>query len=82
VARLGLGRTTVVSLLLRWLSRRRFPTLFSVAAAVFVIDFLIPDFVPFADELLLGTVTLLLGSLRKRGQPGESGPGERPPARA
>lgn len=65
--RLGLGRTTAVGFLLRWLSRRRFPTLFGVTAVLFVIDLLVPDFIPFADELLLGTVTLLLGSLRKRG---------------
>ena len=40
----------------------RFPTLFAIAGALFLLDLLIPDFIPFADELLLGLVTLMLAS--------------------
>ena len=47
----------------------RFPTLFKIMAALFVLDFLIPDLVPFYDEILLALGTLLLGSL-KRNRPG------------
>lgn len=44
----------------------RFPTLFKIMAGLFVLDFLIPDLVPFYDEILLALGTLLVGSLRKR----------------
>ncbi|MBS1136765.1 MAG: putative transrane protein [Proteobacteria bacterium] len=52
--------------LLRFASRLRFPQLFALVAALFVIDLLVPDVIPFADEIILGLLTLLLGSLRKR----------------
>lgn len=48
----------------------RFPTLFAIAGALFLFDLLIPDFIPFADELLLGLVTLLFASWKRR-KPGE-----------
>jgi hypothetical protein len=51
---------------LRFASRLRFPQLFALVAALFVIDLLVPDVIPFADEIILGLLTLLLGSLRKR----------------
>ncbi|MBM4267864.1 MAG: hypothetical protein FJ144_14840 [Deltaproteobacteria bacterium] len=53
-------------MLLRWLSGLRFPTLFVLFAALFAIDFVVPDVIPLVDELLLGVGTVLLGSLRRR----------------
>lgn len=53
--------------LLRWLSRLSYPRLFVLAAALFVLDTLIPDVIPFADELLLGLATLLLARWKKPG---------------
>ena len=54
--------------LLRWFRRLRYPRLFLLAAGLFVADLVIPDFVPFADELLLGLGTLLLANWKKRGE--------------
>jgi len=53
--------------LLRWVGRLSYPRLFLVTAVLFVLDVLIPDFIPFADELLLGLGTLLLANWKKRG---------------
>lgn len=57
-------------LLFGWLVSRvaqlRFPKLFALTAALFLIDFLVPDVLPFADEVLLGLATALLGSWRAR----------------
>jgi len=44
----------------------RFPQLFFLAAAVFVLDVLIPDGIPFADEVVLALVTLMLGRWKKK----------------
>jgi len=52
--------------LMRYASNLRFPRLLAVTAALFVIDLLFPDVVPFVDEILLGLISLLLASLRKR----------------
>ena len=52
--------------LLRWAEGLRFPRLALITAALFVADLLIPDLIPFVDEILLGLVTLLLTNLRQR----------------
>ena len=52
--------------LLGFLSKLSFPRLFLVAAGLFVADLAVPDFIPLADELLLGLGTLLLASWKKR----------------
>jgi len=43
----------------------RFPTLFLVVGALFVIDVLVPDVIPFFDEIMLALTTLLLAALKK-----------------
>lgn len=51
-----------------FLSRLKHPTLFKLAAAVFVLDLLTPDLIPFltfglpVDEILMALVTLGLAS--------------------
>ncbi len=52
--------------LLRWFGRLSYPRLFLLAAGLFVADVLIPDFIPFVDELLLGLGTLLLANWKNR----------------
>jgi len=49
----------------RYASGLRFPTLFLVVGALFVIDVLVPDVIPFFDELMLALTTLLLAALKK-----------------
>jgi len=53
--------------LLRWVGRLSYPRLFTVTAVLFAVDVLVPDIIPFADELLLGLGTLLLANWKKRG---------------
>jgi hypothetical protein len=54
----------------RFAERLRFPHLFLLTAGLFVVDLLIPDLIPYADEVLLALLTILFGSWRKR----KSGP--------
>jgi hypothetical protein len=54
------------SLVARFASGLRYPTLFKLVGVLFLVDFFVPDLVPFIDEILLGLGTLLLGSLRTR----------------
>ncbi len=49
----------------RFASRLRFPQLFTFFLIVFVLDLIVPDAIPFADEILFGLLTVLLGSLRR-----------------
>ena len=58
-------------------SRLRFPTLFILAALLFVVDLLVPDFIPFIDEIILGLVTVMLGLMREKRQEPPVEPAER-----
>ncbi|MGO1071748.1 DUF6116 family protein [Lysobacter sp. CA199] len=64
--------------LMGFLGRLSYPRLFVVTAALFVVDLVIPDFVPLADEILLGLGTLLLANWKSRKNP--QPPSIRPPA--
>jgi len=51
---------TVVALVRRFARRWRRPRLLLVSAALLIADLLIPDPIPFVDEILLALVTLAL----------------------
>lgn len=55
--------------LLAFAGRLRFPTLFLVTAGLFLLDLVVPDLIPFADEILLGLATLLLSAWKRRAPP-------------
>jgi Family of unknown function (DUF6116) len=57
--------------LTEYLSGLRFPRLFAITAVVFLLDLLIPDVIPFADEIILALVTAMLASFKRR--PGDGG---------
>ena len=63
---MALPQNPIVKLVSRFAAKLRFPYLFLLTAGLFVLDLVIPDVIPFADELLLGLGTLLLGSVRRR----------------
>jgi hypothetical protein len=50
----------------RYAAGMRFPTLFFAVGTLFVIDVLVPDVIPFLDEIMLALTTLMLASIRKR----------------
>jgi hypothetical protein len=62
-------RNPLLGPLMRWLGRLSYPRLFLLTAALFVGDVLIPDFIPFVDEILLGLGTLLLANWKNRRNP-------------
>jgi hypothetical protein len=61
-----MSRNPVLGPLLAYAGRLRFPQLFLVTAGLFLIDLLLPDAIPFVDEILLGLATLLLATLKSR----------------
>lgn len=71
------SKTTVLGWVRQFAAGRRFPTVFLITGALFLLDVLIPDLIPFVDEILLGLMTVLLGSLRQRKE--SRGAEEQPP---
>jgi Family of unknown function (DUF6116) len=49
----------------RFFARLRSPVLFVLVALLFGFDLLVPDFVPFIDEILLAAATVMLSRWRK-----------------
>ena len=52
--------------LLEWARKLRYPTLFKITAALFLLDMLFLDPLPFVDEILFGLATLLLANWKNR----------------
>jgi len=59
-------KSAIVGWIVARVARLRFPRLFALVAVVFTLDLLIPDVIPFADEILLGLGTALLASWQKQ----------------
>ncbi|MEO8366075.1 MAG: DUF6116 family protein [Pseudoxanthomonas sp.] len=55
--------------LMNWARKLRYPVLFKITAALFLLTLVIPDPVPFVDEILLGLATLLLANWKNRKGP-------------
>jgi len=58
-----------VAPLLKWAGRLRYPTLFKLTAILFAITVLLPDPIPFIDEIVLGLATLLFANWKNRNAP-------------
>jgi len=63
----------LIAFLLRYLGRLRFPYLVLITGTLFVINLVVPDLIPFVDEILLALVTVLLAAFKKPREIG--GPG-------
>jgi hypothetical protein len=59
--------------------RLRFPTVFLLLATVTILDFIVPDVIPFADEIGLTLLTILFGLWRERKPAASEPPREVPP---
>lgn len=55
--------------LLEWAQKLRYPTLFKITAALFMVTLVLPDPFPFVDEILFGLGTLLLANWKRRKDP-------------
>lgn len=51
---------------MRWAQKLRHPTLFRITALLFAVDMVVPDIIPFADEILLGLATLIFANWKSR----------------
>ncbi len=69
----NVAKVGVAGALVRWASRLRFPYLFLITAALFVVNLFVPDVVPFADEIIMGLIAALLASIRKKPEQPQDG---------
>jgi len=62
----GLIAKVLPGALLSFAQSLRFPHLFLLMLALFGLDLIVPDFIPFLDEILLGLATLLFAAWKQR----------------
>lgn len=55
--------------ILNWARKLRYPTLFKITGALFLLTLVVPDPIPLVDEVLLGLGTLLLANWKRRKDP-------------
>lgn len=65
----------IVAAALARLRGLRFPVLAALTAGLFLLNLVVPDPLPFVDELLLGLLALLFSSLRQRPRRHQRPPG-------
>ena len=58
----------VAKLITRLTAGMRFPTLFVVVGSLFLLNLVVPDLIPFYDEILMAMLTVLIASIRKHGR--------------
>ena len=56
------------NLVTRLTAGMRFPTLFLIVGGLFLVDLVVPDLIPFYDEILMAMLAVLIASIRKRGR--------------
>ncbi|MBF8270465.1 MAG: hypothetical protein HW386_2174 [Gammaproteobacteria bacterium] len=54
-------------------NRLKFKNLFILTVSLFVIDLLIPDFIPMIDEIILALIAVLLTNWKKEDNPEQPG---------
>ena len=54
------------SKLMGWLEGLRFPVLLLITVVLLVANLLVPDALPFVDEVLMGLVAILLARVKRR----------------
>jgi hypothetical protein len=62
---MALSKTPLIAAILQFAGGLRFRQLFLVTAALFLLNLIIPDPIPFIDELILGLLALLFASWKK-----------------
>jgi hypothetical protein len=57
----------------------RYPTLFLIVGGLFLINLIVPDLIPFYDEILMAMLAVLIASIRKPGRTFDTADAAGPP---
>ena len=56
---------SMIEMFLKNANQLRFKNLFFLVISLFLVDLLIPDFIPFIDEIILGLLAIVLANWKK-----------------
>lgn len=60
-----MNSSSLTGLFLAFANQLKFRNLFLVVISLFVIDLLVPDFIPMIDEIILGLLAIILANWKK-----------------
>ncbi len=63
--------SSMIQMFLKNANQLRFRNLFFIVISLFFIDLLLPDFIPFIDEIILGLLAIILANWKKERNQGE-----------
>jgi len=57
--------TSMIEMFLKNANQLKFRNLFFMVIGLFFVDLLVPDFIPFIDEIILGLLAIILANWKK-----------------
>jgi len=57
--------TSIIEVFLKNANQLKFRNLFFLVTGLFLVDLLVPDFIPFIDEIILGLLAIILANWKK-----------------
>ena len=76
---MAMNSNSLIGMFMAFANQLRFRTLFLVVTGLFIIEFLVPDFLPMIDEIILALLAIILANWKKertRKMPGDVIEGE------
>jgi len=64
---------SMIEIFLKNANQLRFRNLFFMVISLFFVDLLIPDFIPFIDEIILGLIAIILANWKKERNQNDEG---------
>lgn len=62
---------SMIDIFLKNANQLRFRNLFFLVISLFLVDLLLPDFIPFIDEIILGLLAIILANWKKERNQGK-----------
>ena len=68
-----MNSTSIIETFLKNANQLKFKNLFFLVISLFIIDLLVPDFIPYIDEIILGLLAIILANWKKERKQDDEG---------
>jgi len=68
-----MNSTSIIKTFLKNANQLKFKNIFFLVVGLFIIDLLVPDFIPFIDEIILGLLAIILANWKKERKQDDEG---------
>ncbi|MCH8163015.1 MAG: hypothetical protein IIA99_02825 [Proteobacteria bacterium] len=68
-----MNSTSIIETFLKNANQLKFKNIFFLVVGLFIIDLLVPDFIPYIDEIILGLLAIILANWKKERKQDDEG---------